>query len=228
MDAVGLVEIFAAADAFEQERHERGVILFREFRVKRSELTRVVLTHARGNHHAREHDLDIRIFRANSIDDALEIGARHRGLDTAEAIVATEGEHKDVDRLPKNPVDAAKSACGCFAAESSVDHAIRQMGGLDLLLDARGVCFCRRILQAVTRRQAVAEKDDGFKVGLGGAKRRKHERHETHEKKGKQAARTTRMDGSGPENLRPFGGNGGWKKGSEASEACSIRRSCRE
>jgi hypothetical protein len=64
--------------------------------------------------------------------------------------------------------DPAQAAGGRFAAEAGVDRAPAGFLGLDFLLEQRRVSFAGRIVQPVTRGQAVAEEYDRARGGGAG------------------------------------------------------------
>lgn len=170
VDAVALVKARVAADAGEEEGDEGKLVFVGEGRIHRGEGAGVVLAHARGYLHAGEEDLGGGIFRADAVDDGLEVFLRDGGLDAAKAVVAAEREHEDVDGLAQDPVDAAAPARGGLAAEAGIDDAPRQMFSGDFFADERGVGVFVGIIEAQAGGQAVTEKHDGaHRRGLRGA-----------------------------------------------------------
>lgn len=187
VDAIGLVEAVDAADAFEEEGNERGLVGFRDRGENGGVVARVGFAHAARHLHADDDELGVRIFRANAVEDGLKILARDGGFDAAETVVGAESEHEDVDGLAENPVDAASATGGGFAAEAGVDDAVREFCSCHFFLDTRGVGFGKRIIEAITGGEAVAEEDDGFgggrgRVGVRGAEGGNYETDERHEK----------------------------------------------
>ena len=102
--------------------------------------------------------------------------------------------------MAQDPIEPARPAGGGFTAETGIDdppahggrgsvRALggRGVGGVELLLQESGVGVGRGAFESVTGGEAVAEADDGFGDGLGGAegwgrKARHRETHETHER----------------------------------------------
>src|SRR5690606_20616272 len=90
----------------------------------------------------------------------------------AETVVGTKFENENIDRLAKEPIDAAETPSAGFAADSGVDGAEIPAESIEFLLEQSGVSFIR--IDSVTGGEAVAEEDDGFRRrffrGLGGEK----------------------------------------------------------
>ena len=208
VDAVGLVQTVDAADAFEEKGDERRVVLLRDFGEHGGEIAGVVLAHAGGHHHAGDDEFCIRILGTDAVEDGLEILAGDGGFDAAQAVVGAEREDEDVDVLAQNPIDAAGAAGAGFAAEAGVDDAVGKARGGDLFLDERGVAFGQRIVEAVAGGEAVAEKDDGFRGGCGGAEGRdgegKHAGKEGQQAGEEERPRITRMSAKKGRDSRRF------------------------
>ena len=79
-------------------------------------------------------------------------------MPTAESVVRPELEDEDVNRSLQEPINPAQSARAGLAAQAGVDHFIRKLFRLDLLLDQRGKGLA--LLEAVARGQTVAEKQN--------------------------------------------------------------------
>jgi len=196
VDAVGLVEAFDAADIFEKERNERGVVLFRNGRKDLGVFAGVGRAERCGHHHAGDDETGGGVFGADAGEDGVEIGAGDGRLDAAQAVIGAEGEDEDVDALTENPVDAAEAAGGGFAAEPGVDDAIGKAGVGEFLFEEGGVGFGERFFEAVAGGEAVAEADDGFGLGgRGGVGGGNHEKHEIYENRKKVSLRQQRKRG---------------------------------
>lgn len=198
VDAVGLVEAFDAADVFEEERNEGGVVLLSDGGKNFGVFAGVGRAQGCGHHHAGDDELSAGVFGANAFEDGVEVGAGDGRFDAAKAVVGAEGEDEDIDALTENPVDAAKPAGGGFAAEAGVDDAVGKAGVGEFLFQERGVGFGERFVEAVAGGEAVAEADDGFGLGGGGVRERggSHEKSEEGEEE-EDCPRNTREGAKG-------------------------------
>ena len=80
MNPIGLVEINATADALQEERHEGGVVFFRDLGVHPLEFAREILAHGGRDLHPGEDELDVRVPGANAVDDFLKVVAGDGGI----------------------------------------------------------------------------------------------------------------------------------------------------
>lgn len=191
VDAIGLIEAFDAADVFEQERDERGVVGFCDGGEDFCVFAGVGGAERFGHHHAGDENLGVRVFGADAVENGVEVGAGDGRFDAAKPVVGAEREHEDIDALAENPIDAAEPAGGGFAAEAGVDDAVGKIGGGEFFLKERGVGFGERFVEAVAGGEAVAEADDGLGGGSGGAGGGDHEGNEK-EREEEECPRNTR------------------------------------
>ena len=68
--------------------------------------------------HARQKDHDVGVALTDFIHDALQVLFRKIRIDPPQAIIATQAQNKDIDRLLQYPIDATQPACGGLSAGS--------------------------------------------------------------------------------------------------------------
>lgn len=170
MDAVGDVEIRIARDALKQERDEGKVVFFRKGRVEGSKLRGVGFAQVWRHLHACEDDLDVGIFFAGQIDDALEVFSSIGEIDTAQTIVGAQSQHEDVDRFLQHPIGTTQAAGRGFAAEARSDDFVVQTLGGDAFANEGRVGLA--LLDAVARSEAVAQKKNAMRCGIVGRSKR--------------------------------------------------------
>ncbi len=187
VDLIGLVQAGVAADAFQEKREQGSALLRGDGGENFLERAREVAAHRGWHLHAGEDEFGGRAPGAHAREDLLEVGAGDVGADAAQAVVAAECEHEEIDGLAENPVDAAQAAGGGLAAETGVDDAPVEAGGVDLGLEEGGVGLRPGIGQAEARGEAVTEEHDGARFGGGDAARQDEagrQKQETAEKTG--------------------------------------------
>ena len=165
MDLVVLIQGGVAADAGEQEGDEGGGVFFREFGIEGGKFAGIVGAEHRWHHHAGDNEPGGGIFFADTFHNPLEPGPGDAGLDAAETVVAAECEHEHVHGLAENPVDAAGAAGGGLATQAGVDDPPREAGRRDFLLNEGRVGLGGGIFEPVAGGQAVAEENQGARVG---------------------------------------------------------------
>src|SRR5690606_18512416 len=92
-------------------------------------------TEVRQREHADEHDLRLRARVAQLIDDRLDVRFADGRIDTAEHVVRTRLDDRDIERLTQQPTDTTARAGRRLAADPGIDDAIRQPRLLDLPFD---------------------------------------------------------------------------------------------
>ena len=160
VDAVGLVEFFDSADAFEEEGDEGGLGFFGDFGEDGFVAGDEVGPHVVGHLHAGYKDLGIGVFGAGAGDDAEQVLFGFLGGNAAQAVVAAKRDDQDVGSFSQRPSDAAQAASGGVAADSGVGDGVGQSGGGDFLLEDGGVGLFQ--IKAVACGDAVTEDDDAF------------------------------------------------------------------
>ena len=212
MDGVALIERRLTADAIEEKGQESDLVFLGEGGVDGGEGPGVVLAHARGHHHAGDDDLGGGVAVAHAVDDGLEIFLGNGGIDAAEAIVAAEREQEDVDGLAEHPVDAAGATGGGFTAETGVHDppadgrgAGRGGQGVEFVLKEGGVGVGGGAFETVAGGEAVAEADQRFGDGLGGAEGRGEAGHKQTEE-GRETDRKRSKSGKETGHGLDFGG----------------------
>ena len=148
-----------AADAFEKERDQGSVILFRQAWKDLGELASVLLAHVGRDHHAGDHNLRVWIPRADAVDDCLQVPFGFRNVEAAKSVVAAELQDKDIDRTPKDPVDPSRPGRAGFTAQSGVDDVSMPAGFARFLFNQRRVGIVG--INAVSGCETVSEEDNG-------------------------------------------------------------------
>jgi hypothetical protein len=83
----------------------------------------------------------------------------------AQPVISAQRDHEHVRSLAaERPIDPAQSARRRVTADARVFHRVRQRGGIDLLLQQRGIRLPR--IQPVTGGDAVAEDQDALLSGV--------------------------------------------------------------
>ena len=154
VDAVGLVEFFDSADAFEEEGDEGGFGFFGDFGEEGFEAGGELWAHVVGHLHAGEEDLDFGVLIAGFFDDAEEVFFGFLWGNAAEAVVSAEGDDEDVGSFCHGPGDAAEAAGGGVAADSGVGDGVGEFGFLDFGLEEGGVGLL--LVESVSGGDAVA------------------------------------------------------------------------
>lgn len=166
MDPVALVEGRVTAYAVEEERDEGGFVLCRELAEDLIEGIGIGGAHAWGDAHSGEEDLAGRVTGMNGVDNRLEVVAGAGNGDTAEAVVASEFEDEDIGGLAQDPVEAALSVSGCFAADAGVNDLVGKVEGVEAVADEGGESLIGG--EAIACGEAVTKEDDGFSAVGGG------------------------------------------------------------
>lgn len=160
VDAVGLVEVFYAADAFEEVGDEGGLGFLGGLGEEGVEAGGEGGTHVCGHLHACDEDFDVGVFGAGFCDDGEEVFMGFLGGGAAEAVVSAEGDDEDVCAFSHGPCEAAQASGGGVSADAGVCDGEGEGGGFDFLLEEGGVGFCG--VEAVACGDAVSEDDDAF------------------------------------------------------------------
>src|SRR6476660_7576151 len=168
MNLVRLIQIAMAADAFEQERNERRVVLSRELGEDALESGSVISAEIWGYLHSGEHDLYLRILCLRLVDDLLEICFHRFQFEPAQAIVRAQLDHENVDGPLEQPINPPQAARTGVAAQARVLNFERQTGCANFFRDQCWERLCW--LNAKPCRQAVAEKHNGFCGRFRGAR----------------------------------------------------------
>lgn len=160
MNAVLLVEFFDATNSFDEEGDERGLGFFGDVGEERFKSGGEFWAHVVGHLHPGDEDFDVGVFGAGFADDSQEVLFGLFGRNAAEAVVAAEGDDKNVGSFGQGPVDPTKAAGGGIAAHSGVGDGVGEFCLGDLFLKERGVGFLG--IESVSGRDTVAEDDDAF------------------------------------------------------------------
>ena len=163
VNQVLLIEIALAADAFEQERNQRGVILSRQLGIDALKAGRVIRAQVGRNLHAGDDNFDRRIFRLRFVDDRLEVGFQRFDRLPAQTVVSSQGDHEHVDGALKQPVGPPERAGARVPTQAGVLDFEGQTGRANLLGDQRRKSLSW--LHAQSRGQAVAKESHGFGWG---------------------------------------------------------------
>ena len=102
-------------------------------------------------------------------NDLFQIGPRGFDRQPAQSIIASELHDRDARLGGQHFVEPVQSIGGCVAADSRIHHAPREAGAVQVLLQKIRVTVAW--LGAVSRCQAVAERDNNGPVGNAGVDR---------------------------------------------------------
>ena len=124
-----------AANAFEQERNERRVVLSRELGENALELAPVVGAEIWRHLHSSEDDFHLGIFRLRFVDDRLEIFLHRFQFEPAQAVVRAQLDDKNVDGTLEQPINSAQPTRAGVAAQTRVLNFERQTGRANFFRD---------------------------------------------------------------------------------------------
>ena len=139
MDAVILIEIGIAGDAFKEEGHEldtaRPCSLGKQV-VKR---LRIPGTHVWQSFHLHEKYPGSRLRGTNSCENCLDVLAQRLQVEPPQAIVGAGLEEYHIRRRAQHPVDSSKRTGRGLATDAGIDDARRVSGRIEHLPDDGGV-----------------------------------------------------------------------------------------
>src|SRR5690625_2429624 len=118
MDAIGRMQIRVSSYIPQQKGHEVEVDLLLQLSEDLTEPLGIALSQIGWSLHARQKDHDVGVALTDFIHDALQVLFRKIRIDPPQAIIATQAQNKDIDRLLQYPIDATQPACGGLSAGS--------------------------------------------------------------------------------------------------------------
>src|SRR4030088_907510 len=141
MNAIGQIQRRIAADALEQIRNERGVILCGKIDIYLSKGAHVIVGRIIRQLHSYDHDSRVGIARFHLIDHLLQIVADLIDRHAEKRVVNPKLENEDVDLVFEMQWEAAQSAARGAAARTGVDDFEVQSGSAQFLHEQRRVSF---------------------------------------------------------------------------------------
>ena len=160
VDAIFLVKFFHAADAFDEERDQSGSGFIGNIGEEGLEGCSELGAHVVGHLHAGDEDFNFWIFGAGLGDDSEEVLFAFSGWDSAEAVVAAQGDDEDVGSFGHGPMNAPQATGGGVAAYSGIDDGVGECGFGDLFLKKGWVGFFGAESEADG--DAIPQNDDAF------------------------------------------------------------------
>jgi hypothetical protein len=164
-----------AGHILKKEWHEYDVVGIGQGLENLPETAGVLIAHVRRGFHAGKYDFDAGTIFADLVHDLLQVFAGVVGIESAQAVVAAQSQHEDVERALQDPVDAAQPAGSGLTAHAGIDRLHGESERIGPILDERGKRLVR--IQSVSGRDAVTEEKDGdffpARVCCGGEKGKK-------------------------------------------------------
>ncbi len=152
-----------AVDAFQQERHERGFVPFRQRCVRLFEFARVLRAVVGGHLHSHQQYAGTGLLRR--ADDDGEVVAHLRHRQSPQAVVGPEDENDDPGPMPRERGrDARGAAAGGLAADARVHHGIIEVFLPQPLLEQ---CDPALFLGDAGRRRETVPVDEHSRAGMG-------------------------------------------------------------
>ena len=165
VQAVGLEHFPVCGETFEKEGNQGGSVLLGQLRKELAELSRILHAVVGGKLHAYQHCPGP--SGAAGFEHGLQVGAGGAQGQTPQAVISAQLDHHH-----RRPVglqgggDAVGASLGGFAADAGVDHLPTGLFLRQLDFQQAYPIFARG--EAVARREAVAEHQQGAGAGHGG------------------------------------------------------------
>src|SRR5207249_7453459 len=99
MDSVLQIQARVASHAFEQIRHESGMIFLRKFAEHFSKCGDVIIIRHDGELHSDDHNQNVRFTCSDFVNDSLQIITNTFDRNTAKRIVDPKFDYEDIDLL---------------------------------------------------------------------------------------------------------------------------------
>jgi len=158
VDTVREIELLFASDTLKQKRDQKGVSVLGDLGKNSAEGLSEGLAHIRGRFHSGENELHFGIPGGDLKKDGVQITLCLADWNAAQSIVASEGEHKNVDRAAQDPIDASQSRRGGLTAQAGIDDLNIITGRIGHFLDQGGVGLFG--FDPISGGQAVSEEHD--------------------------------------------------------------------